>query len=186
MKKIILLTFFLISISCFSTKAQSLKRDDRAVIKLQAVFIYNFTLYINWPPAYKKGDFIVGILIDPNNKERSEAFYQEFLTMAKNKKAGLQPFKIKKFNTVDEISKCHIVYIPTGVSDKLSEVIKKLNTKKYKTLIITDKVGLAQKGSAINFVTKSSRQKFELNERNTKKYDLKIASKFKQLAIMVP
>jgi len=185
MKKAVFFVAMCLYFLSVNVQAQSLSSSDRAIVKIKSVFIYNFTLYIDWPEAYKTGNFVVGVLADKKNMPLTNATHTELLNMAKTKKAGTQTFQIDLFNDVSSINKCHIIYIPTGMSDQLDEVISLLEKNKYSTLIVTDKEGLAQKGAAVNFVRVDNRQKFELNENNAKKYNLKLASKFKNLAIIV-
>ncbi|MDQ3112010.1 MAG: YfiR family protein, partial [Bacteroidota bacterium] len=53
------------------------------------------------------------------------------------------------------------------------------------TLLVTEQPGLAKKGSAINFVVVENRQKFELNQNNAEKNNLKVSSSLLALAIPV-
>ena len=177
--------YLILCITLFATFVAATAQNDRAIIRVKSVFIYNFTLYIDWPESYKTGDFVVGIFADSKNMAETNAMYSELQNMAKTKKAGSQPFKIKLFKNVSEITKTHILYVPRGASPQIENIIKQINSNDFKTLIVTDMEGLAKKGSAINFVLINQRQKFELNEKNATKYELKVAAKFKNLAILV-
>jgi hypothetical protein len=52
-------------------------------------------------------------------------------------------------------------------------------------LIITEKSGLAQKGSSINFIMQDNKWKFELNEAATQSAGLKVSRELSKLAINV-
>ena len=99
------------------------------------------------------------------------------------KKVFEQNIEIKKFTASSDLSKCHILYIPSGSSEPFSSVVSKMES--YSTLIVTDTPGMATKGSAINFVIMANRQKFELNESNAVKYNLKVSNSLEALAILV-
>jgi len=144
--------------------------------KVQSVFIYNFMKYIEWPATYKTGDFVIGVLGDT-------PMFTELQIMARTKKYGTQTIKPIKFKTVNEISQCHILFIPKEQSGKLETAVTKTNN--YNTLIITEDEGLAKKGATINFVMRDNRQKFELNKANLLKHNLQVNSKLESLAIMV-
>ena len=144
--------------------------------KMKAIFIMNFTKLVEWPQAYRKGNFIVGVIGE-------SPLYTELTKMAKTKKVANQTLEIKKFVTTNEISKCHILYVSKGSSDEISSVIKKV--KSNSTLIITEKQGLVDKGAGINFIVKNNRQKFELNKKNVEKYKLKVSSNLEALAFTV-
>ena len=103
--------------------------------------------------------------------------------MAKTKKVANQSLEIIKFEEVNDIAKCHILYVSDNKSQDISSVVKQV--KPNSTLIITAKQGLVDKGSGINFVVKNNRQKFELNKKNVEKYKLKISSNLEALAFSV-
>lgn len=144
--------------------------------RVKAVFMYNFSKYIEWPAEYKKGNFVIGIVGDT-------PLYKELANMARTKKAGNQSFEIKKYSSVSQLEDCHIVFIPYKKSSLLSGVLKK--TKNKSTVIVTESKGLAQKGAGINFVVKDYKQKFELNRKELQKRSLKVSYKLESLAILV-
>ena len=149
---------------------------DDTTSKVKAVFVYNFTKYIEWPTAYKQGNFVIGIL-------GSSPIFNELNNMALTKKAGTQPFEIKTFNNTGSISKCHILYVSKDYATIMKDILAKI--KGNNTLIVTEKPGLAKQGSAINFVAKDNKQKFELNKANAEKYDLKVSSNLESLGIKI-
>ncbi|MCB0409867.1 MAG: YfiR family protein [Flavobacteriales bacterium] len=144
--------------------------------KIKAVFIYNFTKYIEWPKAYKEGEFTIGVVGE-------SPLYSELTKMTQTKKVANQPLQVKKFNTAEDLSKCHILYISRDKSAQLSSCIKAL--KNNSTLIVTEDNGLVDKGAGINFIIKDNRQKFELNKGNVERYKLKVSSNLEALAFSV-
>ena len=136
----------------------------------------NFTKMIEWPKSYREGNFVVGVIGD-------SPLYTELTKMAKTKKVSNQSLQIKKFNTIKDIGKCHILYVSRNKSQEISSVLKKV--KSNSTLIITEKQGLVDKGAGINFIIKNNRQKFELNKKNVEKYKLKVSSNLEALAFTV-
>jgi len=144
--------------------------------KMKAIFIMNFTKLIEWPQPYREGNFIVGFVGD-------SPLYSELTRMSKTKKVANQSLQIKKFNSVKDINKCHILYVSQNKSEDINSVVKRL--KPHSTLIITEKIGLVDKGAGINFIIKNNRQKFELNKKNVEKYKLKISSNLEALAFTV-
>lgn len=144
--------------------------------KFHSVFIYNFTKYIQWPDSYRSGDFVIGVL---GNSPISQSLEK----MAANKTVGQQKFKIVKFNTLDEVSKCHIVFIPNDKSHLLDKMLEKISGQP--TLVITERPGLAAKGSSINFILEDGRWKFELNQKAAAKSNLKISGELVKFAILI-
>lgn len=144
--------------------------------KIKAVFIYNFTKYIEWPSTYKKGSFKVAVVGET-------PLYNELSKMAQTKKVAGQSFEVKKYKSVTEIEKCHIVYLPKEKTESLPKLLSKV--KQYSTLIVTEQTGLIDKGAGINFVIQNNKQKFELNKRNVEKQKLKVSSNLEALAFSV-
>lgn len=156
-------------------KSDYQKVDTNA--KIKAVFIYNFTKYIEWPAADQVGEFKIGILGE------NPPLFNELDKMSKVKKVANRSFSIKSYSKISDIDKPHILYIPEDSTEMLQAAVKKLSGKS--TLIVTEKPGLAKQGSAINFVIVGNRQKFELNKANVSKHNLKVASALENLALLV-
>ncbi len=144
--------------------------------KMKAIFIMNFTKLIEWPASYREGNFVVGVVGE-------SPLYKELTKMAKTKKVANQSLEIQKFSSVQDIGKCHILFVSSEKSEDLSSVVSKV--KPNSTLIITAKQGLVEKGAGINFIVKNNRQKFELNKQNVEKYKLKVSSNLEALAFTV-
>jgi hypothetical protein len=144
--------------------------------KIKAVFIYNFTKYIEWPQSYKEGEFTIGIVGET-------PLYSELIKMTETKKVANQTLEVKKFESPSEVTKCHLLYICKDKSSNIADIIKKL--KNNSTLLVTEENLLMEKGAGINFIIKDNRQKFELNKGNVEKYKLKISSNLEALAFTV-
>ncbi len=144
--------------------------------KYHPSYIYNFTKYIQWPTSYQSGDFVIAVLGD-------SPIIQELERMAENKSVGSQKFIIKKFKSVSEISKCHMLFIPVSKSKELSQALSVLAGQS--TLVLTEKPGMASEGSGINFVLKEGKWKFELNKEATDKNSLKVSSELARFAILI-
>ena len=144
--------------------------------KYHSLFIYNFTKYIQWPASYQSGDFVIGVL---GNSPINDFLYD----MVSNKSVGGQKFVIKKFNSPEEVGKCHMLYIPSSKSRHFDDIMASMAGKS--TLIITEKPGLGSKGSAINFIIQDGKVKFELNRATTEKFGLKVSNELAKLAIEV-
>ena len=144
--------------------------------KVKAVFLYNFTKYIEWPQSYKSGNFVIGVVAD-------EGFAKEIDIFFSPKSIGSQRFEIKHFSKPSEISQSHMIFVSPNFTGNINEVINKIKGKS--TLLIAEKAGMARQGAAINFTIIDNKQKFELNKANAEKYDLKVSSSLSNLAIKI-
>lgn len=175
MKKLL---FIFVSISLLSSWiVVPPDQSEEANAKIKAIYIYNFTKYIEWPDTYKEENFVVGVL------GTSIPLVNELNKMASSKTVGTQKFEIRSVTSPAECAKCHIVYILPDNSGQLSDVLGKVKGKS--ALIVTDKSGLATKGAAINFFIDGNKQKIELNRSNIEKYKLKVASTLVEMSVQV-
>ncbi|EMR02921.1 YfiR family protein [Cesiribacter andamanensis] len=144
--------------------------------KFHTVFIYNFTKYIKWPDEAPAGSFVIGVL-------GKSGITEPLKEMAATKTVNGKPIEIKIYNTVEEIKDCHMMFIPTDRSKDLAAIRSKLASQP--TLIISEKAGLAQQGSAINFILADGRWKFEVNQASTELHKLKISQELVKFAAKV-
>jgi hypothetical protein len=142
--------------------------------KAQTLFIFNFSRLIEWPANYKTGPFVIGVLGVSEVANELEIY-------TRGKKVGSQDITVVRFKTPQEISTCHILFIPFSKTKQLGEVIGVLAGKS--TLIITEKDGALAEGSAINFVVLEDKMKFELKPENANKFGIKISSKLQEMAM---
>ncbi len=157
-------------------KAQS-EQDYNFMAKKKAMYVYNFANLVDWPKEFKKGNFVIGVVAD-------QYLYDWLVKSYSSKTIGSQPIKIKKFNSIKEVTGCHVLYLPENKCDSMKELLKKINS----TLLVTDKYGLLKQGSVINFIKLKPgevRPKFELSTVNAKKNNLIVGEKLITLATNV-
>ena len=142
--------------------------------KAQTLFIFNFSRLIEWPASYKTGPFIIGVLGASEVASELEAY-------TKGKKVGTQEISIMRYKTPQEIGMCHILFVPFPKTKSIAEILSILNNKS--TLIITEKDGALDQGSAINFVVIEDKMKFELKPENASKFGIKFSSKLQEMAM---
>lgn len=169
MKKLILAFILILGFSSFSG-ARYFALD----YKFHSVYIYNFTKYIQWPS--QGADIKISIL--GNQQEAVKAFK----AMANAKSGSGKQFSVKVINNPGEIGKCDILFVPGNYSNLASAAIEKLTGQN--TLIITEKEGMIDQGSGINFVLVENKLKFELSKTNLDKAGLKVSSQLIQMAIL--
>lgn len=171
MKNILLI---LVSFVFLSALRIDQKEDTNA--KIKAVYLYNFSKYVEWPEDYKNGSFVVTVV------GNSPSLMVELDKMSQ-KKVGNQPIAIKNTTSISSIGKSNIVFVPIESSSQLNDIIAKV--KDYSTLVVTEKPGLAKQGAAINFIVKDNKQLFELNKSNAERFKLKVSKNLAALAILI-
>lgn len=176
MKKIL---FILLLPIVLLTQSAAIKLDqsEEAGARIKAIYIYNFTKYIEWPNEYKDGNFVIGVY------GTNAPLLGELNKMAASKMVGSQKLEIKNIMVPSDAAQCHIIYILNDNSGQIAEVITKIKGKS--ALIVTDKPGMAKQGAGINFSIVENKQKIELNRANIEKYKLKVASTLVEMAVQI-
>ena len=139
----------------------------------QSLYIYNFSRLIQWPSGNQTGDFVIGVI-------GNDALYNSLNTYVSNKKVGTQPIVIRKFDSPESLTRCHIVFVGNGKVTKFEEVISRL--KGSNSLIITEKKGMINMGSAIDFFMDQDKLKFVINSENAQKYNLTVSKSLEDMA----
>jgi len=150
--------------------------QERPVHEVYSMMVYNFVRYVQWPDHTTGGEFVIGVI---GNSEMYNTLNEWYGGKAK----GTKTFVIKKFNSASEMSNCHVVFIDTNKSGEFDAVNNKV--KGQSTLVITDRSGLGQRGSSINFKTVDNKLKFELNQKAVEASNLKVSSSLSAMAILI-
>lgn len=168
--------FFAIAFAFVLFSALRIDQKEDTNAKIKAVYLYNFSKYVEWPDDYKSGSFVVTV-VGNNSSMLAE------LDKMSQKKVGSQAISIRSISSPSALEKSNIVFVPFESSPLLPEVMNKV--KGHSTLVVTEKPGLTKQGAAINFVIRGNKQLFELSKTNAERYKLKVSSNLSALAIQV-
>jgi hypothetical protein len=144
-----------------------------SVSQAQSMFIYNFSRLIQWPAGSINGEFVIGVVGD-------NELYSSLLSFVANKKVGQQAISVKKFDEPQSITRCQIVFVGDGKISRLNEVISKLQGSN--SLLITERRGMVNSGSAIDFYMVEDKLRFAMNTSNAEKYDLVVSKSLVDMA----
>jgi len=170
MKKALSL-LFVMTVMC------SLSYSQMGIPKAQAMFIFNFCRLIEWPATYRTGPFKIAVL-------GTTAVADELEIYTKGKKIGAQEIQIVRFKAAEEIISCHILFVPFARSKQLTAISSTLQGAGKSVLIITEKSGALDEGSAINFIIQDDKLKFEMKGENASKNGIKVSSKLQEMAML--
>lgn len=144
--------------------------------KFKALFMYNFTKYLEWPSSKQSGDFIIGVY-------GNSPIISELNIIAQKRKVGAQKIVVRKVMQIDQFADCNIIYIPENRSMKVDEI--KQNCDKKGVVLITDKPGYAKTYSGINYVKINGKQNFEINKGILEYQGVKVNSVLLSLGIVI-
>jgi len=163
-----LLPFFFLFFSITNGHGQSQE-------KAYALMINNFTKNIQWP-SNSSSNFVIGILA-------YQPLAQELKVATAQRKVGNKEIVIKEITSIEDAIGCQIIFIPAFKSKTLLAAHN--DFKKLPILIVTNKPGLAQQGSGINFILKDGKVQFEINATAIESHGLRVSGNLKALGILV-
>jgi hypothetical protein len=149
--------------------------QERPIHEVYSMMVFNFTRYVQWP-AEGSNEFVIGVIGNTDMFNTLQAWYG-------GKPRGAQTFVVKKFNSAADVTDCQVLYIDKSKSGEFDTATAKLKGKS--TLVITDKTGLGEKGSGINFKTVENKLKFELNQKAIEASNLKVSGALSSMAILI-
>jgi len=141
----------------------------------RSLFILDIAKYIEYDDEIQlHSDFKIGVM------GRNTDFYWELYEMGKTRKfIQEKPIKIFMYPELDNIEKCHILYVNIEEGFKMEEVLEK--TRGNNTLVISE--GYPFNQSMINFVVVDGKPRFELNEEKMSREGLQVNELFREQAI---
>ncbi|MBK6399250.1 MAG: YfiR family protein [Bacteroidetes bacterium] len=162
--RILLLFTFMI----FSSSAQ---KGANSEAKIKAVFLYNFTRFVEWPArsfSSETAPFVIGIIgEDPFGAYIEQAIVGE--------KVNSHPIVIRRFNSIAEIEDCHILFVNLHDGGMIKQVVAHVSGKNI--LTVSDANNFAGWGGIIRFYSEESKVKIEINTTAAKAAQLSISSK---------
>jgi YfiR/HmsC-like len=151
-------------------------QDNRPMHEVYSMMVFNFIKYVQWPDHDKSGEFVIGVIGNGD-------MYNTLNTWYGGKAKGSKTYIVKKFNSAAEVTDCHVVFIDKTKSGEFENVKSKVTGKG--TLVVTDKNGLGEKGSCINFKTVNDKLRFELNQQAIESSNLKVSGALSSMAILI-
>ncbi len=172
-KKSILMKKFLLFIVIFALPVFSARSQVNSVSQAQSMFIYNFSRLIQWPAGSNSGDFVIGVIGD-------NEVYKSLVSFVANKKVGSQPIVIRKFDDIESITRCQIIFVGEAKISHFSDVLSRIQG--FNSLVITEKRGMINSGSAIDIFMVDDKLKFTMNAENATKYNLTVSKSLEDMA----
>jgi hypothetical protein len=147
--------------------------------QVKAVFVYNFSHFVEWPPqafAASNDPFIIGIIgTDPFGAQLDEAVHGEQIDG--------HPIMVQRFRTLAEIRHCHILYIDRSENARFPAILAALDHQS--TLTVADAGEPAERGVMIQFATENNRIRLKINVESARAAGLTISSKLLRPAEIV-
>ncbi|MBI2259334.1 MAG: YfiR family protein [Flavobacteriia bacterium] len=169
-------TYFFILISLlFSFVDNSHKEIEEYNAK--ALFIYNFTKYIDWENVEQISEFKISVY-------KSSPILSPLKHISLNKKVFNKKLIVSEVRGFPEFPDFQILFIPEKTPLEACDFIKN-NTHYKNILIISENNKHFKEISCINFLMEQNKIKFEVNLSQAEKANLKISSQLLKLAVYI-
>lgn len=147
--------------------------QDANIYRIQSLFLYNFTKHVKWENA--SGTFTVGIY------GNSQAF-KDIKASLSNKVVWGNKVNVVEISSAEEVSSCHIAYLPKSNKKKIAELISAADLSN--TLLVTED-DFMNDGAAISFVFEQSKLNFKISKSKIEEVGLKVSSSLISIGIPV-
>jgi hypothetical protein len=147
--------------------------------QVKAVFLFNFTQFVEWPPAafaVATSPIIIGVL----GEDPFGAYLDETV---RGEKVNNRPLEIQRYHRVEEIKTCHILFISPSETEKYEQIFARLQGRSI--LTVGDTEGFAIRGGMIRFFTEQNRIRLRVNVGATRAARLTISSRLLRAADVV-
>jgi hypothetical protein len=167
-------SLLLLVLSCFTSFVWAQKDEKEA--NLKAVFIYNFTRYVEWDSSAIRGnEFVIAVI-------GSSAVTTPLIEVARTNRVNGKRISIRRVDRPEDLPSCHILFIPKNIPYSLASILERTNKG---TLTVSEETGFAKQGTAFNFVIVRDKLKFEANLKALLLAGLKVNSQLLKLATIV-
>ena len=147
--------------------------------EIKAVFLYNFTQFIEWPvDVFSKADapLVIGIVgSDPFGNYLDETIQGEVVSG--------HPLVVRRFRDASEIDVCQILYVGTEDKSQLKQIFERSQVAHI--LTVGDGAGFIKQGGMIRLFAEQNKMRIRINLGPVKTADLKVSSKLLRLAEIV-
>jgi serine phosphatase RsbU (regulator of sigma subunit) len=144
---------------------QNVNAQKNSNEKKQALFIYNFFKYVEWPNTSQLKTFNVGVIGDDKN-----LVYDELIKISKTEKAQGLPIKIKQLSNLNNLDNIQLLFFDKDASLKFDKIYTTIGDK---NILLVSK-GYPYGNSMINFVMDGSIVQYELSEPKCEAAGLKV------------
>ena len=168
--------FLLLAALALALPARALGVDD---YRVKGAYLYSFAKFVEWPR-----DSNVGTKDELRVCVLGSGEVTSVLTeVMHGKSAGRRGVTVRRIDDLTDLAWCRIFFL-TKAADMEPEVIAN-SLGAASILTVGETSGFANRGLMVNFVTESSRVRFEINEKAAQRAGLKISSKLLRLASSV-
>jgi hypothetical protein len=164
---------------CLGVRVEPAQVGPPKEYQVKAVFLYNFAQFVEWPAAAfddAHSPIVIGILGDnPFGSYLDETVRGEMV--------DARPLQVQRYRKVDQIKRCHILFISRSEAANLREILTALKDRNI--LSVSEADDFVQRGGTIRLATAQSRVRLTINTSAASAAMLTISSQLLRSAELV-
>lgn len=167
--------FFVMVVALFCQPPASGAETGREY-QVKAAFFYHFANFVDWPAStFKntKGKLRICVI-------GKDPFGKSLETTLANKSVRSHSFEIRRNPPTQQLSDCHLLYLPASASSKLLALGHQMAKKDVLTVGETHK--FMQQGGMVQFFVDDQKIRFAINTHVINQTNLQVSSKLLRLA----
>lgn len=142
----------------------------RPEYQIKAVFLFNFTLFTQWPAEAFADDtapIVLGVVgDDPLGSYLDEA--------VRGEKVDKRPVLVRRARHLENLPPCHLLFVSQSEAARLPQVLAQIRGRP--TLTVSEIEGFAQQGGMIQFLREGGKVRLRINPASAKASGLTLSS----------
>lgn len=129
----------------------------RPEYQVKAVFLFNFTLFAQWPPeafAQDTSPLVIGVVgDDPFGRFLDEA--------VRGEKVGSRAVIVQRARQLEDLPTCHVLFVSQSEAPRLTQVLAAARARSI--LTVSDIEGFTAAGGMIRFLREGGKVRLRIN-----------------------
>jgi hypothetical protein len=175
----VILNLFLVTLALAQGSQHVLAQTPSREYQLKAVFLFNFTQFVDWPANVFENDqspLVIGVIGE-------NPFGSYLVQTVSGEKINGHPLTVQYFKNEEEIKSCHILFVNIHETKKLEQVLEAVKSKNI--LTVSDHPDFLKQDGMIKFVTNNNKIKLQINMEACKESKMVLSSKLLRLAEII-
>ena len=147
--------------------------------QIKAVFLFNFTQFVNWPPTAFPEDttsLVIGVLGD-------DPFGSYLDDIVRGEQVNSRRLTVKRYRRPEDARACQVLFISRSENKNLDKTLAEL--KGTEVLTVSDADAFAAQGGMIQLATEGGKIRLKINVEAARASSLTISSKLLRSAEIV-
>lgn len=169
----------LVTITLLQGSQHVLAQTPSREYQIKAVFLFNFTQFVDWPASAFENDhspIIIGVIGE-------NPFGTYLAQTVSDEKVDNHPMEVQYYKNEEDIKSCHILFVNIRETKKLEQVLAALQGRHV--LTVSDHPDFLKLGGIIKFVTINNKIKLQINMDACKENKMALSSKLLRLAEII-